>query len=113
MVAISDVDELGTNANSVTGPADAAFQKRSHVELLSNRSQIHRLSLEGERGGSRGHMQVSDLRKTENDFFADAVGEHLVFRIVGEIQEWQYRNGSGGDSVGHRLQEPIAVLGHG
>src|SRR2546427_7547520 len=112
MVAISDVDELSSNAKPVTRPADAAFQKGAHVELLSNRSQIHRLSLEGERRGSRGYVQVSDLRKTENDFFADSVGEQLVFGIAGEIQEWQYRDGSFGNGVRHRLQEPIAAFRH-
>ena len=86
------VNQLHGHANCVTRLAHRALQYVSHTQFCGNRRDVlvGVLVLEGR--GSRDDPQFPDAGEQVQHFFADAVGEELLFGIGAEVDERQNCN---------------------
>src|SRR5208282_99458 len=89
MPAACGVDELCSNAHSLAGTADRAFEHRTHGKLAADSADVDRASLVGEAGIARDDHQTADLRQIGDDVIADAIGEVLLFGIARHVGKRQ------------------------
>jgi hypothetical protein len=88
--AIGGANQLRGDARALAGTAHAALQHRVHAKLLADAAQVLVLALELERRGAPDHLHAVDARERVQDLLGQAVGEELVLRIVGHVDEGQH-----------------------
>ena len=81
------IDELGCNAHTVCCPAYATLKYIAHPQLTADLFHICGSTLIGEAGVTRDDKQLTKPRERRNDFFYDAVGKIVLFRIAAHIGE--------------------------
>ena len=84
------VDQLGSDADPVSRPLDAAFQHIAHAQLAADLFCVDPLVLVGERGIARDHEHVRDPRQIGCQILGNPVRKILLLGIVTEIGERQH-----------------------
>ena len=87
------IDQLHGDPHRVAGPAHRAFQYVRHVQGAGDVGDRHVLALERERGGTRRHLQLRNLRQQVQQVLGDAVGEIVLVLVGTHVDEGQHRNG--------------------
>lgn len=103
MEVVRGVDQLGGDAKTITGLADAALQHGGDTERLPDLARANRLSPKSKRGRARGDVQIPDLGQPVEDFLCDAVTQISLVVGLAHILEGEY--GDGG-LVGARRRNP-------
>ena len=98
MLVALRIDQLRDDAHAIAGAAHAPLEDRRSIQLRTDLAQAVLAFLERHDRGPRNHLETADLRQVGNDIFGDAVGEVLVLRIRAQVEERQYRDGSGARS---------------
>src|ERR1700722_13784362 len=90
MVTVSNINQLGCNAQMVSNFPDASLKNRSHIQLFPDLPHVGMFSFEEKGGSSSRYVEPFDLRQYIDDFFCNAVSEKLVLRVGAHIDEWQH-----------------------
>ena len=78
------VEELGSDATSVSGLANASFDYVARAKLLTDGSDINRLALVSESGIARDHGERAPERQRGDDVLGEPVSEVLLVRVATE-----------------------------
>jgi hypothetical protein len=87
------IDQLSRHPHPVAGTPDASLQNRTDIELACNGCDVHVLSLERERGGSRGNPQNIDVRERIQQLLRQSVREVILAGVPAHVRERQDRHG--------------------
>src|SRR5713101_3326766 len=100
MVSVSNINQLGGDAETISKFSHTALQDGSHIQLFPELPHVGLFSLEEERGSSSRHMEVFDLRQHIDDLFGNTVGKEFVFRIRAHVDKRKHCDGVTGDAYG-------------
>src|SRR5438128_2046330 len=89
VIAVSRVDQLDEDAQSVSGFADAALEKRLNAETFPNLSRVHARSAKREARCAGRNAEPGDLVQRIENFLCDAITEVFLIVLRAEIGEWQ------------------------
>ena len=92
VVATRHFDELHSNPQAIVGLADAAFEQRLHVELLSDDADVLAFSGKPKGRGARGHAQAIDVRQRVDELVGQTFAEVLLVVTRTHVREWQHRD---------------------
>ena len=92
MITARHFNELHSDAQAIVGLADAAFEQRLHVELLSHGADV--LALAAKLKGRRacGHAQAIDVRQRVDELVGQTFAEVLLVVIRTHVRERQHRD---------------------
>jgi len=103
---VGDSDELGGDANAISGAAHAAFENGAHFEPVANAAQVALLSAKGKSGRTRDYSKLWNLGEGVQNLFGQAIAEVFIFLVAAQIGE-----GENGNGCGHFLLADVLVAG--
>jgi hypothetical protein len=86
VIAALCVNELDTDAHSVTDALNAAFQDIANVQLAADLLQIDVLAFVGEGRVAPDHGEAA-ARQISREALGYAINEILLFRVAGHVGE--------------------------
>src|SRR5437870_5870921 len=87
MIAVSRVDQLDDDAQSVSGFADAALEKRLNAETFPNLSRVHARSAKREARCPSRNAEPGDLGQCIENFLCDTITEVFLIMLRAEVGE--------------------------
>src|SRR5260370_28223301 len=93
MVSVSNIYQLGGDAETISNFPHTAFEDCSNIELFPDLPHVGVSSLEEKAGSSSRHMEAFDLRQHIDDLFGNTVGKEFVHRIRAHVDKRKHCDG--------------------
>src|SRR5262249_12944059 len=77
------LDQLGCNANAITGSANTPFNYVAHTELSPDLTHVYRFVLVLEARIASDHEQLRKPRQLSDNVFSDAITEVFLLLVTG------------------------------
>ena len=88
------LNQVGRDADPLSGVEHGAFQNRLHLQLLRNLTQWLRALPVADHGLIGEHLQGADLAQFGDQRLRHAIREVVLLGVAGEVLQWQYGDGS-------------------
>src|SRR6266853_6557624 len=100
MVSVSNIYQLGGDAEPISNFPHTALEDCSNIELFPDLPHVGVSSLEEKGGSSSRHMEAFDLRQHIDDLFGNTIGKEFVLRIRAYVDKRKHCDGVTRDAYG-------------